>query len=134
MSVRSTRTGTSAQTNSSDALGRSTPGRRPASQRIWKPLQIPRTRPPSAANAVTFLHRRREAGDSAAAQIVPVREPTGEDDGVHFGKLLVRVPDEPCVGSECGERPRRVTVVVRPREDDDPDARHDFAHSATSIS
>ena len=50
---RSTRTATSRHTNESDAFGRSTPGSRPASQRIWKPLQIPSTGPPSAANAAT---------------------------------------------------------------------------------
>jgi hypothetical protein len=37
----------------SDAFGRSTPGRRPASQSTWKPLQIPSTSPPSAAKRLT---------------------------------------------------------------------------------
>ena len=49
----STRSATSRQTNESDAFGRSTPGSRPASQRIWKPLQIPSTGPPAAANSTT---------------------------------------------------------------------------------
>lgn len=37
----------------SDALGRSTPGSRPLSHRIWKPLQMPSTLPPPAAWAFT---------------------------------------------------------------------------------
>ncbi len=53
VSVRSTRIVTSRQTNESDAFGRSAPGRRPASQRIWKPLQMPSTSPPSAAKSAT---------------------------------------------------------------------------------
>ena len=53
VSVCSTRTRTSAQTKSSDALRRSTPGSRPASQSTWKPLQMPSTGPPSSANART---------------------------------------------------------------------------------
>ena len=49
----STRSQTSRQTNLSPALRSMAPGRSPASQRIWKPLQIPRTAPPRAANAAT---------------------------------------------------------------------------------
>ena len=51
VAVDSTVTVTSAQTNSSWRFGASTPGSSPASQRIWKPLQMPSTGPPSAANA-----------------------------------------------------------------------------------
>ena len=51
--VDSTMTGTSAQTNSSWRFGRNTPGSSPASQRIWNPLQMPITGPPSSANART---------------------------------------------------------------------------------
>ena len=39
---------------------RSTPGSRPASQRIWKPLQTPSTRPPAPAKAGDGAHHRRE--------------------------------------------------------------------------
>ena len=45
---------TSRPTNRSDRLRSSAPGTRPASARTWKPLQMPRTRPPSAANAATL--------------------------------------------------------------------------------
>ncbi len=53
MSVRSTRKATSRQTKESDSFGRSAPGSRRASVRIWKPLQIPSTSPPSPANRTT---------------------------------------------------------------------------------
>ena len=42
---------TSRQTNSRSRFRRSTPGSRPASQRIWKPLQIPSTGPPVGCEA-----------------------------------------------------------------------------------
>ena len=41
------------QTKRRSLLGSSAPGSRPASQRIWKPLQMPSTGPPSLANAMT---------------------------------------------------------------------------------
>jgi len=47
----STTSGTSRHVNDSDAFGRSAPGSSPASVRIWNPLQIPSTSPPSAAKA-----------------------------------------------------------------------------------
>ena len=53
VSVRSTVSATSRQTKESDAFGRSAPGSRRASVRIWKPLQIPSTSPPDSANAIT---------------------------------------------------------------------------------
>jgi hypothetical protein len=53
VSSRSTSTPTSRHTNDSETFGRSVPGRRPASQRIWNPLQIPSTGPPSDANSAT---------------------------------------------------------------------------------
>ena len=46
VSERSTRRCTSWQMNFSRALRIRTPGKRPDSQRIWKPLQTPSTRPP----------------------------------------------------------------------------------------
>jgi phosphoribosylformylglycinamidine (FGAM) synthase-like amidotransferase family enzyme len=52
-SSRSTMSGTSRQTKRRDSFRSSTPGRSPASQRIWKPLQMPSTRPPAPANSQT---------------------------------------------------------------------------------
>ena len=49
MSVRSTTTSTGLETKVSPAFRSSAPGSRWASQRIWNPLQIPSTGPPSAA-------------------------------------------------------------------------------------
>ena len=54
--------------------------RGPASARTWKPLQIPRTRPPSAANAGDRAHDRAEAGDDAGPQVVAVGEAARQDD------------------------------------------------------
>jgi len=53
VSTRSTVSGTSRQMKERDAFGRSAPGSRPASVSTWNPLQIPSTRPPPAAKAVT---------------------------------------------------------------------------------
>jgi hypothetical protein len=44
---------TSRQRNLSDAFRMRTPGRSPASQRIWNPLQMPTTGPPAFAKAAT---------------------------------------------------------------------------------
>ena len=53
VSSPSTRSVTSRQMNLSEAFRMRTPGRSPASHRIWKPLQMPRTGPPAFANATT---------------------------------------------------------------------------------
>ena len=45
-----------------------------ASVRTWKPLQIPRTSPPSAANAGDRPHDRAEPGDHAGPEVVAVGE------------------------------------------------------------
>ena len=120
----STRTVTSRQMNVSDPFGRSAPGSSPASVRIWNPLQIPRTSPPSAANRVDRAHDGREPGDRAAAEVVAVREPSGEDDGRRAGReLVLGVPDARGLRPEALEGELRVAVVVRAREDRDGDPR-----------
>src|SRR3979409_1809404 len=48
-----TSTSTWRQTKRRPTLGSSAPGSRPASQRIWKPLQMPSTGPPARANSIT---------------------------------------------------------------------------------
>ena len=53
VSVRSTTTPTWRQMKRSPTFGSSAPGRSPASHRIWKPLQMPSTGPPSRAKAMT---------------------------------------------------------------------------------
>ena len=49
----STRRKTSRHTNRRPSFRSIAPGRSPASQRIWKPLQMPRTAPPCPAKAAT---------------------------------------------------------------------------------
>ena len=44
---------TSRHSKRSDSFRVKTPSRRPASQRIWKPLQMPSTGPPARANSAT---------------------------------------------------------------------------------
>ena len=63
----STRSRTSRQMKCRLALRMSTPGSRPASQRIWKPLQMPSTATPAAARSATA----RMTGERAA--IAPER-------------------------------------------------------------
>src|SRR5262249_60312750 len=58
------------------------------------------------------LHCRSEAGNRAAAQVIAVREPAGEDDRVQIRELCLGMPDEHGLGVECGERPERVAVVA----------------------
>ena len=53
VSSRSTRTWTACERNFTVLLRSMAPGRRPASCRTWKPLQMPSTGPPFAANSVT---------------------------------------------------------------------------------
>jgi hypothetical protein len=134
VSARSTRSATSRQTNASEAFGRSAPGSRPASQSTWKPLQIPSTSPPSSANAAHGVHHRREAGDRAAAEVVAVREPAGQDDRADVRELALGVPDERRLGAERSSasaasrssfEPGKTTTAIRGR------AR---AHRSTSIS
>ena len=68
------------------------------------------------------LHDRREARDRAAAEVVAVGEPAGEDDACGAGgKLRVVVPDAPGVRAEARQGELGVAVVVRAGEDDDGD-------------
>ena len=64
-----------------------------------------------------LLHHRREPGDRAGAQVVPVREPPGDDDRIDAVQVAVRVPQQDGLS-----RPRgglhRVDLVARPGEAD----------------
>src|SRR5262249_19261599 len=81
-------------------------------------------------------HRGREACDRAGAQVVAVREASGQDDGTHLGQLRLRVPVQDRLRAEALECKRGVTVVIRPWEDDDGDPWPRLGHavSASSIS
>ena len=52
-SVDSATSSTWRQMNRSPSFGSSAPGSSPASQRTWKPLQMPSTGPPSSAKRAT---------------------------------------------------------------------------------
>ena len=131
VSVRSTTEPTSRQTKERDALGRRAPGRRPASVRIWKPLQIPSTSPPVSAKAspraspVRSERSRRSAG-SRRTRTRPA------------GRRLPFVAAAPRRCARCVARRRRgrsaragVAVVVRAGEDDDGDHRVACPRSVT---
>src|SRR5439155_1771384 len=79
-------------------------------------------------------HRRGEARDRAATEIVAVRETAGQDDRIQIGQLAFGMPDRGGLGVECGQRPERVAVVVRAGELDDPDPRPGRAHAPFSRS
>ena len=95
--------------------------RGPASARTWKPLQIPRTRPPSAANAGDRAHDRAEPGDDAGPQVVAVGEAAGQDD--RRDALEVACSCHRTTGSApaSSQGVERVAVAVAAREDDDAD-------------
>ena len=57
------------------------------------------------------LHDRGEAGDRAAAQVVPVREAAGEHDGVCLVQVRIGMPERHRLGAGSGDRAGRVTVV-----------------------
>ena len=67
VSVSSTRTGAIVQRKLRPRLRISAPGSRPDSQRIWKPLQMPITSPPSRAKR-TMLSMTGEKRASAPAR------------------------------------------------------------------
>jgi hypothetical protein len=64
-------------------------------------------------------HDRREAGDGTRAQVVAVRESTGQDHGVGAAQAGVLVPDKGHVLTQHAfDRVVRVVVAVGTREDD----------------
>ena len=69
------------------------------------------------------LHRRREAGDRAGAQVVAVGEAAGDDDRVDAGEVGLLVPDQPRLADQRAGV-QRVPLVAGAGELDDPEARH----------
>ena len=134
MASDSTATVTSAQRNSSCLFARSTPGSSPASHRIWKPLQIPSTGPPSAANARTApITGARRARVRRSAGSRRTRSRRGGRRHRRLGEPVRRMPDRDGLCAEALERQARVGVVVRAGEGDhgDPGARLAHGSSAT---
>src|SRR4029079_5601120 len=80
------------------------------------------------------VQHRGEARDRAAAQVVAVREAAGKHDRAGPARqLTLGATDEVGVCAEGGERPGRIAVVVRAREDEHRKLRP-VAHSpSTSI-
>jgi hypothetical protein len=68
------------------------------------------------------LHQRRAGGDGAGAQVVAVGETAGEDDRVDVLQVVVGVPERDRLAAGQSHGPRRIDVVQRSREGDDPDA------------
>ena len=96
VSARSTASATSRYANASDAFGRSVPGSSPASQRIWNPLQIPRTSPRRRRSVRQRPSPERSAPwISPAAEVVADGEASRQDDGGDVWRQLeLTVPDK----------------------------------------
>ena len=108
-------------------LGRSAPGSRWASVSTWKPLQMPSTRPPSAAWRATRRITVESGADRARPQVVAVREAAGHDHRVDALQVGVGVPEHHRLGAHQLDRARGIAVVAGAREGDDADP---FAHAA----
>ena len=120
--VVSTRSSTVSHRNFRPAFFCSAPGSRPASVSTWKPLQMPTTGPPAAANSADRVHHRREAGDRAGAQVVAVREPAGHDDRVDAAaRSRRRASSSSASPPSCSTAYDDVELAVRAREQHDAD-------------
>src|SRR3990167_2374233 len=69
------------------------PGRSLASQRIWKPLQEPSTRPPRATNSGSASTTGGPPRPGPRAEVVAVGEPARKDQAVEIGQVRLPVPD-----------------------------------------
>ena len=119
--VFSTTSRWSTQLNLRWSLRISAPGSRCDSQRIWKPLQMPEDRQAALGRGDERVHDGREAGDRAAAQVVAVGEPAGQDDRVDAPEVGVAVPEGDRLGADGAHGTGGVAVVERAGEGDDPD-------------
>ena len=71
----------------------------------WKPLQMPTTGPPSAANSRTASITGR-TGRWRRAEVVAVGEAAGDDDGVDAADGGVAVPQQLGLAAEVRAPPR----------------------------
>ena len=111
---------TSEQTNFRWALRISTPGSRPASAAIWKPLQIASTGTPCAGAALDLGHHRRLRRHGAAAQVVAVGEAARHHDQVGLREVAVAVPDHlRLAAGDQLDRLRDVAFAIGAGEDQD---------------
>ena len=116
----------------------SAPGSSPASVSTWNPLQEPMHRAAGGGEGLDRAHDRREARDSAGAQMVAVREAARQDHGVRPAKIVVGVPHETRLPAEDGfGNVREVALGPGPGKDRHRNARaatqdgHGFASSAS---
>ena len=134
VSADSTRRSWSLQTKVRTSLRVSAPGSRWASQRIWKPLQMPSTGSPASRRLDHLGHHRREPGDRAAAQVVAVGEAAGQDHRVDPVQAVARVPERDRLGPAQPHRAQRVMIIQRARKGDDADlGRHQSVPPASAF-
>ena len=75
-------------------------GEQPGLAQHLEAVADPEHRPARLGELAHRPHRRREAGDRAAAQVVAVREAAREHDGADVGQPLRLVPDRDRLGAE----------------------------------
>ncbi len=80
-----------------------------------EPVADAQHRPPLGGEAANRLHRGREAGDRAGAEIVAIGEPAGDDDRVDSAQIPLLVPDEARVADPLAGL-QRVALVTGARE------------------
>src|SRR5262249_17927523 len=109
------------------------PGQQPGLAEDLEAVADPQHRPAAASVVGDRLHRGREAGDRAGAQVVAVGEPARDDDRVGAAKVVVLVPDAPCLAEQaaCVER---VSLVAGAGELKHPPPHHRLTISKSSIS
>src|SRR6266702_5865495 len=74
------------------------------------------------------VHHRREAGNRAGAQVIAVREATGQNDGVKAGEVLRLMPNEFGRGvKDFAYRMQRIVIAIGSREYDNTNFHRDAA-------
>jgi len=56
-------------------------------------------------------HDRREPRDRAAAQVIAVGKPAGQDDGIHALQVGVTVPERDGLGSGVPDSPAGIVII-----------------------
>ena len=79
-----------------------------------------------------LLHDRRKTCDRAAAEVIAIGEPTGDNDGVDALKVSVAVPEDHRL-ADAARRKQRIDVVTGPREANDAEL-HRWSCTPSTIS
>ena len=69
------------------------PRQQPRLHQHLEPVTYPEYQPPAVSEFNDLFHNRRLAGYDPAAQIIPVRKPTGQHNTVHPFQIGVFMPD-----------------------------------------